>query len=96
VETSVKQAEMEVGSAFSNSLELKRVVREMAIAGLFEITVVESCQTRHTVKCKVGNCPWRLHAAKAEDAATFILMLLLAIIDVQARIIWETVVQLAL
>jgi hypothetical protein len=62
---------MEVGSAFSNASELKRVVREMAIAGHFKIIVVKSSKTRYTVKCKVGNCPWRLHAAKAQDAATF-------------------------
>ncbi|KAL6527678.1 hypothetical protein OROMI_029489 [Orobanche minor] len=63
--------ELAVGQEFSDVKSCRRALRDLAIAGHFEIQTVKSDKTRFTAKCASDGCPWRVHAAKLPGVPTF-------------------------
>ncbi|KAL3620622.1 hypothetical protein CASFOL_035534 [Castilleja foliolosa] len=70
--------ELTVGQEFPDVKSCRRALRDIAIAGHFEIQTVKSDKTRFTAKCASEGCPWRVHAAKLPGVPTFTIRTILS------------------
>ncbi|GFP99587.1 hypothetical protein PHJA_002102800 [Phtheirospermum japonicum] len=70
--------ELTVGQEFPDVKSCRRALRDIAIAGHFEIQTVKSDKTRFTAKCASDGCPWRVHAAKLPGVPTFTIRTILS------------------
>jgi hypothetical protein len=65
------QRSFAVGAEFQSLKELRLACLTAAIQGYYEFDTVHSDNARYTIKCKVQDCPFRLHATSVGGSKTF-------------------------
>lgn len=60
-----------IGSEYPSLKKLKVTCLAAAISGLYEFNTVRCDNNRYTIKCKVSECPFRLHATSVSGSKIF-------------------------